>query len=100
MAAIVLNPGMASAEAVVVIPLVETEGNAQASDLLKPTTFSSNAGVGVEGTLEIRANSTLYVNTNGSGDFTHRPVWPEELSLRYNPYFNPDFSMQSSKNTL
>jgi formylglycine-generating enzyme required for sulfatase activity len=85
---------------VVVIPLMGSVGNATASDVLKGKTFSSTAGEGFTGTLEIRGGSTIYTNPigmkfslipagsfvmcspNGSGDGygtpPRLPDWPAE----------------------
>jgi formylglycine-generating enzyme required for sulfatase activity len=88
------------ADKVVVVPLGGTVGNAVVSDVLKGKTFSSKtAGKGKTGTLEIRAGSTIYTNSvgmkfsripagsfvmgspEGTGDATHRPIWPAEGGL-------------------
>jgi formylglycine-generating enzyme required for sulfatase activity len=88
---------VSAADKVVVVPLGGTVGNATASDVLKGKTFSSKtAGKGKTGTLEIRGGSTIYTNSigmkfslipagsfimgspDGTGDTTHRPVWPAE----------------------
>ena len=86
-----------AADKVVVVPLGSTIGNATASDVLKGKTFSSKkAGKGATGTLEIRDGSSIYTNSvgmkfslipagsfvmgssDGTGDTSHRPIWPSE----------------------
>ena len=81
---------------VVVVPLGGAPGNAVPNDVVKGKTFSSEAGKGLTGTLELKAGE-IFTNSigmqfrlipagsfvmgspNGTGDASHPPVWPAEL---------------------
>ncbi len=100
---LIFSGNLAAADKVVVIPLGGTVGNAVSSDVIKGKTFSSKAaGKRAIGSLEIRDGSTFYTNSiemrfslipagsfvmgspDGTGDTTHRPVWPSETSRDIN----------------
>lgn len=84
-------------ESVVVVPLGGAVGNATTGDVVKGKTFTSKAaGKGATGSLKVREGGTIYTNSigmefslipagsfvmgspDGTGDATHRPVWPVE----------------------
>jgi formylglycine-generating enzyme required for sulfatase activity len=91
------NLSASANEKVVVVPLGGTVGNATVADVVQGKTFSSkDAGKGATGTLKVREGGTIYTNSigmefslipagsfvmgspDGTGDATHRPVWPAE----------------------
>lgn len=90
-----------AADRIVVIPLNGAIGDAIASDVIKGKVFSSKAGKGLTGTLEIRDGNRYFTNSvgmefslipagtfimgspDGSGDDEHRPIHPPEPFRAY-----------------
>ncbi len=83
------------ANQVVVVPLGGSTGDATVTDVVKGKTFSNKEGKGLAGKLDLKvgqiytnsidmqfrlipAGSFIMGSPDGTGDTTHRPVWPEE----------------------
>lgn len=106
---------------VVVVPLGGAVGDAVPSDVVKGKTFSSKTGKGVIGTLELKvgkiftnsigiqfrlipAGSFVMGSPAGTGDVTHRPIWPAELGrinneLQHIVILTKPFYMQTTEVT-